>query len=108
MQSPAYSQWTLNVTLALQVGIAIGVLVVFNRQANIQLIEAHNLLEKSLNKALSGFLPICSKCNNIRDSQDTWHRLETFISKQTEAQFTHTLCYDCAAELYPDIDMSSL
>ena len=52
-------------------------------------------------KQLQGLLPICMFCKKIRDDSDTWHRLETYIERNTEALFSHSLCGDCRREHYP-------
>jgi len=60
-------------------------------------------LEESLEeiKALSGMLPICSKCKNIRDDQGYWQQVESYIAQRSEAVFSHGVCPDCIKELYP-------
>lgn len=52
-------------------------------------------------KTLHGILPICSSCKKIRDDSGAWHQLEVYIRDRTDAEFTHGLCADCAARLYP-------
>ena len=52
-------------------------------------------------KQLQGLLPICMFCKKIRDDSDTWHRLETYIERNSEALFSHSLCGDCRREHYP-------
>ncbi len=52
-------------------------------------------------KTLQGLLPICMYCKKIRDDTDSWHRLETYIEKHSEAMFTHSLCGDCREEHFP-------
>ena len=52
-------------------------------------------------KTLQGLLPICMHCKMIRDDSATWHRLETYIAKHSEANFTHSLCQSCLHEHYP-------
>ena len=54
-------------------------------------------------KVLSGLLPICSECKKIADEKGEWERMEYFIMKRTEAEFSHTLCPDCMRKLYPTI-----
>lgn len=54
-------------------------------------------------KQLSGLLPICSSCKNIRNDQGYWQHLEQYISEHSEAQFSHSICPDCAKKLYPEI-----
>ncbi len=44
---------------------------------------------------LQGLLPICSYCKKIRDDRNYWHRVETYIEKRSDAQFTHSICPEC-------------
>lgn len=53
-------------------------------------------------RTLSGLLPICASCRKIRDQQGAWHHLETYIRNHTEADFSHGICPDCRAKLYPE------
>jgi ligand-binding sensor domain-containing protein len=53
-------------------------------------------------KVLSGLLPICSSCKNVRDDKGYWNRIESYISEHTQADFSHGICPDCAERLYPD------
>ncbi|HEU4388434.1 MAG TPA: DUF4118 domain-containing protein [Blastocatellia bacterium] len=51
---------------------------------------------------LKGLLPICTSCKRIRDtSNGTWNELETYISRRSEATFSHTMCPECARRVYP-------
>lgn len=54
-------------------------------------------------KTLSGLLPICSSCKNIRDDKGYWSQIERYISTHSQAEFTHSICPACAKKLYPDI-----
>ena len=47
-------------------------------------------------KLLSGLLPICAGCKKIRDDQGYWSQLESYVTKHSEATFSHGLCPDCA------------
>jgi len=51
-------------------------------------------------KTLQGLLPICMHCHRIRNDQQTWERLEKYISEHTEAEFTHGLCPECMKTHY--------
>jgi PAS domain S-box-containing protein len=53
-------------------------------------------------KTLSGLIPICSSCKKIRDDQGAWHKLETYLREHSDAEFSHGLCQDCLARLYPE------
>jgi CheY-like chemotaxis protein len=46
-------------------------------------------------KQLEGLLPICSYCKRIRDEGDRWAAVEDYVSRRTEAQFTHGICPGC-------------
>lgn len=49
---------------------------------------------------LEGVLPICSHCKRIRDDDDTWVRVETYVEERSGAQFSHGICPECLAEHY--------
>lgn len=49
-------------------------------------------------RQLEGIIPICMYCKKIRDAQQSWHQLETYISNHSEAQFSHGMCPACAEE----------
>jgi HAMP domain-containing protein len=53
-------------------------------------------------KQLSGLLPICSCCKKIRDDQGYWKQIEVYIRDHSDAEFTHSLCEECAHKLYPE------
>ncbi len=46
-------------------------------------------------KQLEGLLPICAYCKKIRDDNNTWQPVETYISDKTEARFSHGICPTC-------------
>lgn len=54
-------------------------------------------------KILSGLLPICASCKNIRDDKGYWTQIETYISQHSDAKFTHGVCPECIKTLYPEI-----
>ncbi|MDF1577620.1 MAG: cache domain-containing protein [Desulfobulbales bacterium] len=55
-------------------------------------------------KVLSGYLPICASCKQIRDDNGYWTQLESYIREHSEAEFSHGICPDCAEKLYPDFN----
>ncbi|MBI9104005.1 MAG: hypothetical protein JEY99_16430 [Spirochaetales bacterium] len=82
------------------------------REKTVELVEKIEQIEiknRELNEALEqinslrGIIPICSHCKNIRDDQGFWSKVEQYISANSEAVFSHSLCPDCLDELYPDI-----
>ena len=54
-------------------------------------------------RILQGLLPICAACKAIRDSAGAWHKLEAYLSANSEAQLTHGLCPSCAAKYMEDL-----
>lgn len=59
--------------------------------------DLKNALEEI--KTLKGILPICSYCHKIRDDEGAWDQLESYISRHTEAKFSHGICEDCEKNL---------
>jgi len=53
-------------------------------------------------KTLNGLPPICCSCKKIRDNGGYWHKIESYISGHTQAEFTHGICPDCMETLYPE------
>jgi hypothetical protein len=51
-------------------------------------------------RELRELLPICMHCKSIRDDDNTWQKLETYISEHYDASFTHSLCDDCRETHY--------
>ncbi len=56
-------------------------------------------------KTLSGLLPICSHCKKIRDDKGYWTQIESYIHEHSEAEFSHSICQECAKKYYPDLDI---
>ncbi len=52
-------------------------------------------------KTLQDILPICSFCKKIRDDEGYWSQVEVYISKHTDAQFSHGVCPECLKKHYP-------
>jgi K+-sensing histidine kinase KdpD len=50
-------------------------------------------------KLLSGLLPMCAWCKRILDEKGEWQQVESYVRHHSEADFTHTLCPDCAREV---------
>ncbi|WP_371801843.1 hypothetical protein [Candidatus Lokiarchaeum ossiferum] len=54
-------------------------------------------------KELTGYLPICSECKKIRDDRGSWTQIEQYIRNHSEAEFSHSICPECAERLYGDL-----
>lgn len=46
-------------------------------------------------KTLSGLLPICGSCKKVRDDGGYWNQIESYISRHSDASFSHGLCPEC-------------
>ena len=50
-------------------------------------------------KTLSGLLPVCSWCHQVRDDQGYWGQVETYLTKHTHVQVTHGMCPACKRKM---------
>ncbi|MCD4717978.1 MAG: GAF domain-containing protein [Desulfobacterales bacterium] len=80
-------------------------------QSQLELIYMNTVLgEKNKNlsdyfaeiKMLRGIVPICSFCKQIRDAEGNWSEVEAYVSKHSEAQFSHSICPSCMEKHYPE------
>ncbi len=46
-------------------------------------------------KQLQGLVPICSYCKKIRNDQNYWQQVESYIADHSGAQFSHGICPEC-------------
>lgn len=46
-------------------------------------------------RTLRAILPICSYCRRVRDDENYWHSVESYISEHTSTRFTHGICPSC-------------
>lgn len=54
-------------------------------------------------KVLRRFIPICANCKLVRTDTGDWQRLEDYIQKHSEAEFSHGICQRCTREVYPEV-----
>lgn len=54
-------------------------------------------------RTLSGIVPICSYCKQIRDDRGYWEQVETYVERHSQATFTHGICPDCFKEHFPEL-----
>lgn len=50
-------------------------------------------------KTLSGLLPICAWCKNVRDDEGYWQQVESYVQAHSGATFTHGICPSCAEKV---------
>ena len=54
-------------------------------------------------KTLPGFLSICAECKRIRNTQDDWQVIESYITEHCDVKFSHGLCPNCARNTLDEI-----
>jgi PAS domain S-box-containing protein len=79
--------------------------IVERERAETELAKLVIELQEALSKVttLSGLLPICASCKKIRDDRGYWTQVEVYVREHSDADFTHSICPDCAAKLYPGL-----
>jgi hypothetical protein len=55
-------------------------------------------------KILKGLLSICANCKKIRDDKGYWNQIEVYIRDRSDAEFSHSICPDCAKQLYSELE----
>ena len=53
-------------------------------------------------KVLNGLLPICASCKNIHDGNGHWEKIESYVQRHSDAEFSHGICPECIRLLYPE------
>jgi CheY-like chemotaxis protein len=53
-------------------------------------------------KTLSGLIPICAWCKQIRNDKGYWQAVEQYIRERSTAEFTHSICPDCMRKFFPE------
>lgn len=60
-------------------------------------------------KQLKGLLPICAYCMKVRDDQNYWQRVETYVTCHSNARFSHGICPQCWHDVVePDLRKEGL
>ena len=56
-------------------------------------------------KELREILPICMYCKSIRNDQNYWQSLETYLANHTKTQLSHGICPACYQNVFkPQLD----
>jgi sigma-B regulation protein RsbU (phosphoserine phosphatase) len=56
-------------------------------------------------KRLQGLLPICMYCKKIRNDENYWQEVESYLTKFTQASFSHGVCPQCYEKhLLPELE----
>ena len=67
------------------------------KQADAERAELVRKLEASLAevRVLQAILPICMYCKRIRDDENDWQTVESYMSSHTATRFSHDVCPAC-------------
>ena len=70
-----------------------------------QLLAEKLAVEQALQqvKSLQNLLPMCVSCKKIRDDAGYWHGVESYLSRHTDVEFSHSICTECRLRLYPKL-----
>jgi len=63
--------------------------------------ELHQALAEV--KTLSGMIPICAWCKNIRSDKGFWQTVEDYVRVHTDATFSHGVCPACSKKVRDEI-----
>jgi hypothetical protein len=56
-------------------------------------------------RTLQQILPLCSYCRKIRNDDNYWQSVETYLTQHTQAKFSHGICPDCyETEVTPQLN----
>jgi len=86
--------------MATFVVFTIGISIDIHKSA-IRTLQMNHELQKYISevRVLQGIIPICSYCKNIRNDDDSWQQMESYIDAHSEAQFSHGICPACSEDV---------
>ncbi|HKT79498.1 MAG TPA: hypothetical protein VJP86_04720, partial [Vicinamibacterales bacterium] len=97
IEQPAANLGSLVATTALRSSVVIFMALWFAR-----LSEHERALRQEV-QTLKGLLPICLFCKSIRNDAGEWERLEGFISRRSQTEFSHGICPSCHQTHYASL-----
>ncbi len=74
-------------------------------ESHLQVMEQNSLLQQQLDeiRTLRAIIPICAHCKQVRDDNGYWQQVEAYFHHHTQADFSHTICPNCRATHYPEL-----
>jgi PAS domain S-box-containing protein len=55
-------------------------------------------------RTLQAILPLCSYCRKVRDDEDYWQTVESYVSKHTDTKFSHGICPECYEKVMAEME----
>ncbi|HET8769718.1 MAG TPA: hypothetical protein VFM71_01925 [Gemmatimonadaceae bacterium] len=83
-----------------QLLIGVSMIAIYFRSSYEAELRAQEKLGATLTEALRGYVSICMHCKAIRNEQERWQKLESFVAARSSTVFSHGLCDDCATAHY--------
>jgi PAS domain S-box-containing protein len=67
-------------------------------------VEAERHLRHALERVdtLSGLIPICMHCKNVRNDSGYWEQVEIYVRQHSLAEFSHGICPECMERVLED------
>jgi len=82
----------------LRVRVQVGVkMIELQKKLADQIVELKEASERV--KHLQGIIPICGYCKKVRDDEDYWQNVESYIATHSEAEFSHGVCPSCFTDV---------
>jgi hypothetical protein len=111
--SPVIFRWVyLMATMLIEIAWVLGFLMMNSQRMEEELRSSQDSLARTVDrlenslaevKTLSGLLPICAECKNVRNDKGYWQQIEVYLSEHSEADFSHGICPNCMKKLYPEL-----
>ena len=93
-------QWDLKLQLANSV-IRITVLCVIAYFINRSVAQSLELRKRV--QLLSGVLPICFHCKQVRDEKSAWNEIDLYLTRHSELKFEQCLCPRCKKNDFKEV-----
>jgi hypothetical protein len=82
------------------VGPLVPLVVPANAPAEVgDLAESFRAMVQRTQRVITGLVPICAECKQIRNERGEWESVEQYVREHSEAEFTHGLCPYCLERL---------
>ena len=72
------------------------------RRSQAQIRELRQALDEV--KTLRDFLPICMYCRKVRDDDNYWSNIESYITRFTGSLFSHGICPECRPKMEQELN----
>ena len=97
IQTKTLTNFVFGLLVGFQVLAAFGLVVMIVARIHSRAAESETRVNQ-----LERLLPICAYCKKIRDKDNNWHNIETYIEEKTTSQFSHGICPECLEKYFPE------